>query len=195
MIEDWHFKWLLLRWVKIRDSDGAVSSQTAWILRNLAVRACILHLLAVPISQLALICTLKGGKYDVKAGQMNGWPAAIWTALWNYLLICLFRKQFVLYLGMLFSRWRPLPLRSAVCWAGGARVGAPKGWLAAAGRWNCTPCPSPPRLAVCTYQRRSSPSSDTGKVLLEQSCPVCSVLNSDVTKEEVWCQLSQCYFL
>lgn len=46
--------------------------------------SCILWLMDnVPVSQLALICTLKGGKYNIEASKWMVWPAAIWAALWK----------------------------------------------------------------------------------------------------------------
>lgn len=141
----------------------------AWILRNLPILACISWLIDnVPVSQLALICTLKGGKYNTEAEQMNGVaPCTLNSSLKLFTNVSvsetidlIFKDPVLLQLAASAS------FCSAVCWIDGSCVHAAKGWtwLAAGGTLISARCPSSPRLAGCMYRGRSSASSDTGKV-------------------------------
>lgn len=92
---------------------------------------------------------IKGWKYNIEASKWMLWPAAIWTALWNNLLICLFHKQLIYYSRLMpSSSWQPLPL---------------PGWCAELNWW--------PRLHQdgCGWQQEQDRQSQSSAPLL-QAC-------------------------
>lgn len=168
--------------MKIYDSASAFSSQIAWILKNLAILACILWLIdGASVSQLALNLYIKERKCNTGASKWVLWPAAIWRALWNYLLMSVSEAVGVL-LQLAASaspvwcaelNWWPRLCRMAVACS---RIDHP--WA----------LPLSSRLAGCWHQSRSSPSCQLGRSSC--ACHGCSLGHSSggsvVPAESVW---------
>lgn len=152
MSEDLWFRWCCLKPNCLNSEKSLpfwLSSFIFWLRDN------------VPVSQLAFICILKGGKYKKQANEWCGQLQSeqlleiiYWSLCFKKIdLIC--RDPVLLQLASSAS----LISRCAESMVLVSMLQRDRhGW-----QWEAH-CPCPPWHVVCMYQDRSSPSSDTGKV-------------------------------